>query len=93
MFQESEIVNLLVGFGSVPVIVLLARRVRLPHPRILYCAFSFLLLAYVFTVVEGVAWREGFNFLEHLSYAGSGLLFFVYALLLGRRPSGTGTSA
>lgn len=90
MFQESEIVNLLVGFGSVPVLVLLARRVALPHAGIVYTAFAFLLLAYVFTVVEGVVWHRGFNFLEHLSYAVAGLLFLAYAFLLGRSPTGNG---
>lgn len=90
MFQESEIVNLLVGFGSVPVLVVLARRVRLPRPGIVYTAFSFLLLAYVFTVVEGVVWRQGFNFLEHLSYAVAAILFSAYVLFLGRTPAGNG---
>jgi hypothetical protein len=90
MFQESEIVNLLVGFGSVPVLIVLARRVALPRAGIVYAAFAALLLAYVFTVVEGVVWRQGFNFLEHLAYAAAGLLFLAYVFLLGRSPAGNG---
>ncbi|MBE0618877.1 MAG: hypothetical protein IH608_13290 [Proteobacteria bacterium] len=93
MFQESEIVNLLAGFGSVPVIVVLARRVRLPRARLLFSAFSCVLAGYVFTVAEGVFWFDLLNHLEHLSYAAAGLLFFAYLLLLCRAPAPPGDAA
>ena len=80
MFQESEIVNLLVGFGSVPVIVLLARRVAIPRGKILYGGFGFLLLGYVSTVLEGVFLPDLLNFIEHYAYAASGLCFLAFAL-------------
>ena len=80
MFQESEVVNLLVGFGSVPVIALLARRVSIPREKLLYGGFSFLLVGYVATVLEGVFFPDLLNFIEHYSYAASGLCFLAFAL-------------
>jgi len=93
MFQESEIVNLLVGFGSIPVLLVLARRVRLPRAPLLYAAFSCILAGYVFTVVEGILWGDFLNLLEHLSYAAAGVLFFAYFLLLSRKRAPPGEGA
>ena len=78
MFQESEIVNLLVGFGSVPVVLLLARRIPIPRGRVLYAGFVCLLLGYVFTVVEGVVLPDILNALEHWAYAAAGLCFLGF---------------
>lgn len=90
MFQESEIVNLLVGFGSVPVLVALGRRVGPPRAGVLYAAFACILSGYVCTVAEGVFWPDLLNLVEHLAYAAAGCLFLAYALLLRNRqePSG-----
>lgn len=90
MFQESEIVNLLVGFGSIPVIVLLARRVVIPRGRVLYCGFGFLLLGYVSTAVEGMVLPDLLNLIEHWSYAAAGLCFLAFTLAFHARP-GSGT--
>jgi hypothetical protein len=79
MFQESEIVNLLVGFGSVPVVVLLARRVIIPRARVLYGGFVCILVGYAATVLEGMLLPELLNLLEHTSYAAAGLCFLAFA--------------
>lgn len=92
MFQESEIVNLLVGFGSVPVIALLARRIAVPRGTFLYGGFGFLLLGYVSTVIEGLVFPDLLNLLEHYSYAAAGLFFLAFAFPRTVRPgSGTGS--
>lgn len=90
MFQESEIVNLLVGFGSVPVLLALGRRTSPPRAGLLYAAFTCILSGYVCTVAEGVFLPDLLNLLEHLAYAAAGCLFLAYVLLLrGRQgPSG-----
>ena len=86
MFQESEIVNLLVGFGSVPVVVLLARRVAIPRGRVLYGGFACLLLGYVTTVLEVLVLPGLLNLLEHWAYAAAGLCFVAFASPVGSPP-------
>ncbi len=80
MFQESEVVNLLVGLGSAVVVALLARRIPMPRGGLLYGGFAFLLLGYAFTVLEGFVWPEALNLAEHLCYAASGVLFLTFVL-------------
>jgi len=92
MFQESEIVNLLVGFGSVPVVLLLARRVAIPRGKVLYAGFACLLLGYVLTVLEGIVLPDLLNLLEHWSYAAAGLCFLAFAFP-ARSVLGTGPEA
>lgn len=87
MFQENEIVNLLLVFASVPVLFFLSRKVRIPAGGLLYLSFGLVLVAYVFTVAEGVLWHDGFNVLEHLSEALAGLGFLAYAWRLSHLPS------
>ncbi len=78
MFQESEVVNLLVGLGSAMVVALIARRVPMPKGGLLYGGFGSLLLGYAFTVLEGFAWPEALNLAEHLCYAAAGVLFLAF---------------
>lgn len=80
MFQESEVVNLLVGLGSAVVVALLARRIPMPKGGLLYGGFGSLLLGYAFTVLEGFAWPEALNFAEHLCYAAAGVLFLAFVV-------------
>jgi len=89
MFQESEIVNLLVGFGSVPMVLVLARRVAIPRGKALYGGFACILLGYVFTILEGVFLADLLNLAEHFSYAAAGLCFVTFAFPSRSRP-GTG---
>ena len=78
MFQESEIVNLGFGFASLIVVFYLSKRFEIPKSKYVYAGFSFILLAYVFTVIEGVVFHDLFDNLEHLCYAVSSILFFIY---------------
>jgi len=88
MFQESELLNLVAGLGSVPVIALLSRRVKIPCGRMLYAGFACLLLGYVATVVEGVALPQFLNRVEHSAYAAAGLCFLGFARPTRTRPGG-----
>lgn len=88
MFQENEIVNLLIAFASIPVLFHLGRRVRLAAAgNLLYIGFALILAAYVFTVVEGIFWHNAFNILEHLAEALAGFAFLGYVWRLRRLAS------
>ncbi|MFH1672230.1 MAG: hypothetical protein ABIF87_02210 [Pseudomonadota bacterium] len=75
MFQESEIINLILAVISVLMFASIFKKKGLPKLRLIYIGFFFLLGGYLFTVIEGVLRLEFFNLLEHLCYAVSGIFF------------------
>lgn len=75
VLQDSELVNLVMGFVSVLIMIQIFRKSRLPEFNLVYLGFFAIIFAYIFTVVEGIIWKDFFNFLEHLSYAVAGLVF------------------
>lgn len=75
MFQESEIVTLGVAvIGAFILLFVLSKR-RIPQFRFFYIGFFAIVAASFFTVIEGVIWKEFYNFLEHLSYMMAGVSF------------------
>ena len=84
MYQESEIINLVSGIISLLIILVIARTKELPRFRFFSSAFIAILLAYLWTVVEGFLFFRLFNFLEHMSYAAAGVLFAAGCLSLAR---------
>ncbi|MFC1769696.1 hypothetical protein ACFLZI_01410 [Nitrospirota bacterium] len=77
MFDANEIINLIFALVAVLVIIFVFNKLEVPKPRSLYMGFSFILCGYVFTVIEGVLWRDFFNVIEHSCYALAGLYFLV----------------
>jgi hypothetical protein len=75
MFNESEIINLLLGIAALFILFSILKNVELPHLNLFQRSFTILLFSYVFTVVEGVCYKSLFDFLEHLGYALSGISF------------------
>ncbi len=75
MFNESEIINLLLGVVALIILFSVLKEVRLPGFKYFKTGFIILFFSYVFTVVEGICFKGLFNFLEHFGYALSGLLF------------------
>ncbi len=73
MFQETEVINLLMGFISLA--LFLVKRKNLPRLNLLYFGYFSILCALVFTVIEGVIFKDFFNLLEHMFYAISGIFF------------------
>lgn len=86
MFQDSEVVNLIMGVVSLFVFLVLSRNNGLPQHPAIYTGFFFILAGYFFTVIEGVFWHDLFNVLEHFSYAVAAVLFAAGAGALARRP-------
>jgi hypothetical protein len=79
MFQENELVMLLLGVGVL--IFTMGNRFtlkRLPASKILCTGFYMLLAGWILTVLEGFFWKGVLNYLEHMCYAGSSLLMAVW---------------
>ncbi len=74
-FQHNEVANLIFGIIAALIVVSILMRANLPSFHLAFVGFFFVLSANFFTVIEGIFWQEGFNFLEHLSYALAGLSF------------------
>ena len=77
MFQESEIVQLLLGLGMVPLLWLARIPRRRPGFGLLYTGLGVMLTSWVLTVAEGVVFPVLFNQLEHFCHALAGLLFLA----------------
>lgn len=75
MIQGTEFVTLLLGAMGLAIIVTLLRpAVTGRYGRFFWGLFAYL-AGFVFTVVEGFAYGDVLNLLEHVCYAASGLLF------------------
>lgn len=85
MFQESEIVNLVFTLLITVFFLIFSRGYRRPYFPFLYLGFFCMLLAYVFTVVEGVVFPVFFNLAEHSCYAVSGIFFLMGCLKLAAK--------
>ncbi len=84
-FQESEIINLVLAVISVCIVVFLFREKEIQVFKWIYAGYFAIVASFVFTVVEGVFWKDFFNHLEHLSVAIAGLAFAVGCLTLYRQ--------
>ncbi len=85
MFQQSEVVNLIFALLITAFFLLFSRGYRRPHFPFFYLGFFFILLAYIFTVVEGVIAPVFFNLAEHFCYGLSGIFFLIGCLRLVRK--------
>lgn len=75
MFQESEIVDLLMAVFLTPIMYVAFAKVHLSGKRWFLLGYLAMMTAYVFTVVEGYVAPDLINLLEHASYAIAGLGF------------------
>ncbi|MDF1537208.1 MAG: hypothetical protein P1S46_12080 [bacterium] len=82
MFQENEVITLLIGTVGV-VFVFIKRRVlaqSVPSWRWLLAAYFYLYIAWAFTVLEGLFLPRTFNVLEHTAYMLSSFLIAIWAI-------------
>ena len=79
MLHENELVMLFLGMGVfIFTLYSLPKIKRLSNWKLLLTGFYFLLIAWIFTVLEGFFWEEILNFLEHAFYAVSSILIAVW---------------
>jgi hypothetical protein len=90
VFQESEVVQLLLGLGLVPLLWL----ARIPRGRpgflLFYAGAGVMLASWVLTVAEGVMFPVLLNGLEHLCHAVAGLLLLAACWTWAHRGAPTG---
>lgn len=86
MFQESEIITLVVALVGAFLLTFVFTRRKVPELGLFYSGFFFIVAASLFTVVEGAIWSAFFNLLEHLCYIFSAVSFVLGCLFLDRRP-------
>jgi len=75
MFEESEIINLILGLVSLIIVYYETRKRVIPNFQLFLAGFLFIAMARIFTVVEGLFLGDILNILEHLCYASSAFLF------------------
>jgi hypothetical protein len=88
-FAENEIVTLFLSLGVL--LFFLANLVRIREIdgyRFLVGSLLAYVTAMIFTLLEGLAWGEGFNFLEHLCYLVSAALLAAWIARLARPKRG-----
>lgn len=84
MIQPSEIVTLLYGLVALVAFFWLVRGVVIPGLAWFTAGISVMCAAYIFTVVEGLAWQDLFDACEHTSYACAGVCFCIGLIQLIR---------
>lgn len=72
MYQESEIVDLLMVLFLTPIMVVAYRVVTVRGKRWFAAAYLMIAMGYVFTVLEGYVAPGALNALEHATYALAG---------------------
>lgn len=80
MLQPTEAYQLIVAVIVVPLIVRSLRSIDLPGKRPIGIGIGAMILAFVFTILEGYYAPEVFNTLEHAMYAASGVAFLWSAI-------------
>lgn len=82
MVQPSEAVTLLVTLMALPIVVSALRRIGMSTGRRLFvAAFCCVIAGQIFTILEGFAYPDLFNLLEHYSYSAAGIVFATSVLL------------
>jgi hypothetical protein len=90
VYEQSEIISLLATLVLAPVAYANMRDIDLAGKRWWYAGFLFLSSSYVTTILEGYAFPNLFNLLEHWGYVGAGICFAYgcWQLLRSRLASG-----
>lgn len=84
MFNQGELVNLILGVSIIPILVMHRAGVPSRHTNFFVIAYAFMLLSYISTVAEGYYAPVLFNLVEHGSLAVAGCAF-AFGLFLRRR--------
>lgn len=85
MVQANEMINLLLTLAGTILFIVFSRGYTRPPFRLLYLGFMLVLLASLFTVLEGLFWFSVFNILEHASLMLAGFFFLGEVVRLIRQ--------
>jgi hypothetical protein len=85
MLAENEVLSFLLTLGILAFFLANLRRMRdLPGSAYQLGGILAYLAALIFTLLEGFAWADGFNLLEHLGYLLCGLFLAAWIISLSR---------
>lgn len=84
MFQESEIISLLLAVIAVFIVVFIFMKKGIAGFQWMYAGFFAIVASMFFTVLEGVFLGGVFNLLEHVCIVLAGVAFFIGCWSLGR---------
>jgi hypothetical protein len=85
MLAENEVLSFLLTLGILAFFLANLQRVQnLPGSAYQLGGILAYLTALIFTLLEGFAWADGFNFLEHLGYLICGLFLAAWIVSLSR---------
>lgn len=85
MFEESEIINLILGIVSLVIVYYETRKKKIPDFQLFLSGFLFVVMARIFTVVEGMFLADILNTLEHICYGISAFLFAAACISLAAK--------
>ena len=77
MYQESEIVDLVMAAFLTPVIAIGLRSIEVAGKRWFVASYIAIIAAFVLTVAEGYTAPVLLNNLEHVAYAASGVMLVM----------------
>lgn len=83
MFQESEIVTLVLALIACWIVSQHLLHQAQPGRTVMYLGFCLMVASHIFTVVEGVVWGGFCNFMEHATMAASGAAFALACFQMG----------
>lgn len=84
MFQESEIVDLMLVVFLMPMLTIGVRSVEVAGKRWFIASYWAIVCGFILTVAEGYAAPVVMNDLEHISYALGGILLAIATCALLR---------
>lgn len=93
MYQESEIVDLLMVLFLTPILVATYRVVAVKGKAWFAASYLMIAVGYVLTVAEGFVAEELLNYLEHVTHAFAGVFCMMGAIVLYRAGRGNQSGA
>ena len=89
MYQESEIVDLLMVLFLTPILLATYRVVAVKGKAWFAASYLMIAVGYVLTVAEGFVAEAMFNYLEHVTHAFAGVFCMLGAITLYRAARGS----
>ena len=81
IFFENEVIMLFLGIGVLVFSIGYRKKIKkICLWKNLMLGFYFLLIAWIFTVAEGLIFADYFNLAEHICYLLSAILIFIWIL-------------
>ena len=89
MLHENEMIMIVIGLTLLVFLVLNYRQLKqTPFFQLLFVSYCLSTTSWMMTVLEGFFFEASLNFIEHLCYASSAVLFAVWCWMIPGRTRG-----